>query len=132
MPRQSVYDHPRRVKTPSNGKLAGLIGLGFLCTAIAISGLSYAYSKIESAIAKKAESKSVAKVYTREEFRALVLGKTPKELIELLGQPFYHTDYPTGEPELWVYGERAMNPNIGKPGTAYIDFEDGKAVRVRW
>ena len=65
-------------------------------------------------------------VYTRDEFKALVLGKTEAEVIAAVGRPDITTN------QQWRYQLRVMNPAIGKPDRAVIVFDNGVVAEVRW
>ena len=67
-----------------------------------------------------------ARVYTREEFKALVLGKTEAEVIEAVGRP----DRTDGA-GMWVYRNRTRDLVTGKTdGTIRVFFREGKVSSV--
>ena len=68
---------------------------------------------------------SAAKVYTREEFKALVIGKTEAEVIEAMGRPDNASEI--GTAKSWGYTHRTTDPVTGKADAeASIFFRDGK------
>jgi hypothetical protein len=71
------------------------------------------------------------KVYSRDEFKRLVLGKSPEEVIAAVGRPasFHNED---DEPIRWHYSQRALNPATGKADSAWVEFVDRKVIRVSW
>lgn len=71
-------------------------------------------------------------VYTREEFKTLVMGKTPEEVIAAVGQPDSTQERPDGTQTTWHYDNRVTNPATTKPSTGILEFKDGKVVEVRW
>jgi hypothetical protein len=67
----------------------------------------------------------VARVYTREEFKALVLGKTEAEVIETVGRPDETNEGVTSHG--WIYKRRTKDPVTGKTdAVASIFFLKGK------
>jgi hypothetical protein len=91
-------------------------------------------AKVEAGLLKGADGKvgDAKKVYTRDEWTKLVTGKTPAELIAVVGRPNSTTDNPDNTPRRWMYWNRVMNPATGKAGSAWLEFEDGKVVRIEW
>jgi outer membrane protein assembly factor BamE (lipoprotein component of BamABCDE complex) len=69
------------------------------------------------------------RIYTRDEFRKLVMGKTPDEVIAAVGKPD-HTQ--KGEPgTFWYYTERTRDPATGKMDrNARLAFQDGRVSAV--
>jgi hypothetical protein len=72
------------------------------------------------------------RVYTRDEFRAAVKGKTPEQVIAAVGRPSVTNDNPDGTPRTWFYGDRVTDPATGKPDRGVLDFAGGKVSEVRW
>ena len=67
-----------------------------------------------------------AKTYTRDEFRKLVLGKTPQQVIELLGKPESTGDDKEGKPSHYLYDKITYDTTTQKPdGRIGIWFERG-------
>jgi hypothetical protein len=77
-----------------------------------------------------AEAKAkAAKVYTRDEFRDLVLGKTPGEVRTLLGPPKKESESP--KRVVWHYQERTTDPATSKlDREAQVIFENDRVVRI--
>jgi len=71
-------------------------------------------------------------VYTREEFKTLVMGKTPEEVIAAVGQPDSTQERPDGTQTTWHYDNRVTNSATTKPSTGILEFKDGKVAEVRW
>src|SRR5262245_46867062 len=78
------------------------------------------------------EKERMFRVYTREEFRHLVMGKTPKEVMAAVGRPDNTDDRPDGSPRTWYYWSSVTNPATGRGDKGILDFQDGKVVVVRW
>jgi hypothetical protein len=72
------------------------------------------------------------RTYTREEFRQLVMGKTPEEVIAAVGRPSSTNDNPDSSPRTWYYWSRVTNPATGKPDSGILEFAGGKVSQVRW
>lgn len=69
-------------------------------------------------------------VYTRDEFRKLVVGKTPDEVIAAVGKP---DDTSESGSVSWTYMYRTKDPITGKTDvSAIVVFEDGRVDRVRY
>ena len=69
------------------------------------------------------------KPYTREEFKALVMGKTPDEVIAAIGRP----DKTWDDGKEWSYDGITIDPITGKRDyVSSIEFKDGKVARVRF
>lgn len=68
-------------------------------------------------------------VYDREEFRKMVTGLTPDELIRAVGRPDSTTDL--GTSQTWVYNGRTRDPVTGKVDLfAYLTIRGGKVAEV--
>jgi hypothetical protein len=72
------------------------------------------------------------RVWEREEFRRAVMGKTPDGVIAAVGRPGSAQDHPDGQPDYWIYWGRVRNPTTGRAGDAWVEFERGVVVNVRW
>ncbi len=77
-------------------------------------------------------AESASKVYTRDEFRAATMGKTPEQVIAAVGRPNTTMDNTDGTPGTWQYWSKVMNPNTGKPDDGKLDFKGGVVAEVRW
>jgi hypothetical protein len=79
-------------------------------------------------VAAQAKAKA-AEVYTRDGFRALVLGKAPAEVRALLGPPKRETESP--KRVVWHYQGRTSDPATSQlDGEAQVVFENDRVVRV--
>jgi len=77
--------------------------------------------------AKERDTKS--RTYTRDEFKALVEGKTRNEVIALLGKP--KSTQQSGELEVWDYPGRTTDPVTGKTDhLATVEFEGDRVANV--
>lgn len=73
-----------------------------------------------------------ATVYMREDFRKLVLGKTPAEVIAAVGRPDSTGDI-SGVGAMWYYKNRTKDSVSGKLDTsAQIVFSNGVASHVNY
>jgi hypothetical protein len=134
MPRyddDSGDDLPRRKSGMSPGLVLGLVLGGVLFVTVVIGGLVFAV--VAGPKAGATQRAAVAnRVWTRDEFRAAVMGKTPEEVIAAVGRPSDTSDAPDGSPETWYYWGRVTNPATGKADRGMLDFEGGKVAGVRW
>jgi hypothetical protein len=73
-----------------------------------------------------------AKVWTRTDLENAVAGKTPDQVIQILGPPksTYGDIQRTGEGD-FTYWEILNNPYTGKTDGATLVFFNGKCVRLR-
>jgi hypothetical protein len=78
----------------------------------------------------KAEAE-VKRVYTRAEFRVLVLGKTPDEVIKAVGNPDRTSE--SGVAVFWYYDARTTNPATSRTDSkAQLVVRDGKVAEVNY
>lgn len=69
------------------------------------------------------------KVYLRDEFRSLVMGKTTDEVLAAVGKPDRTQD--SGSTFFWQYNNLAKDPITGEiDSTTQVTFEDGKVISV--
>lgn len=70
------------------------------------------------------------KVYSREEFRSLVMGKTPDEVTKVLGKPVSTSDKGDGQPT-WYYENLSRDPASGRLDSwIAVRFANGVVVSV--
>lgn len=67
---------------------------------------------------------------TREEFKAAVTGKTPEEVIALVGKPKSTTADRTGE--TWFYEGVTIDPVTGKNDFTTVVFSKNVVERIRF
>ncbi len=73
----------------------------------------------------------VRKTYTRDQFRQLVIGKTPDEVIKAVGKPDRTQDF--AGTRAWYYDRITTDPITGKVDrTSQVIFEQGVADRVTY
>lgn len=71
------------------------------------------------------------KTYTRDQFRDLLVGKTPDEVVKAVGKPDRTHDI-AGR-IVWHYDGMTTDPATGKPDrTAQVIFEQGVVNRVNY
>jgi hypothetical protein len=77
------------------------------------------------------EIRGTPKVYTRQEFRDLVMGKTPDEVIAAVGAPDHTATDEFGT--FWHYRARTTDAVTGKtdPNTR-LEFKDGRVSEVNF
>jgi hypothetical protein len=68
-------------------------------------------------------------VYTRDEFRAKVIGKTQNDVLSAVGKPDRTIDL--GDTTTWTYRDRARDAITGKlDGLIQVTFQSGRAMDV--
>lgn len=78
-----------------------------------------------------AEKATVKTTVTREEFRVKVMGKTPEQVIAVVGKPSVTQDH-GGDP-IWYYNEATTDPVSGKVDYhAQVIFENGRVIAVNF
>ncbi|HKB00942.1 MAG TPA: hypothetical protein VKD90_01925 [Gemmataceae bacterium] len=71
------------------------------------------------------------RIYSQKEFRDLVLGKTPDEVVAAVGKPDI-TDQ-EADTVRWTYRGRVKGPRADDPvAAAVVVFRDGKAAEVEY
>jgi hypothetical protein len=138
-------ERPQSRQTTSPVLITALVLGGLLLVgAVACGGLALFWTRSadraaneQAAIVAEAEGArlvaeakaTAAKVYTREEFRDLVMGKTPGEVRTLLGPPKRESESPNRV--VWHYQERTTDPATSKlDREAQVVFENERVVRV--
>jgi len=109
--------------------VAGCAVLGFAFTrAVQVADEAVQAEAEARPDAAKGETK---RVYTRQEFRELVMGKTPDEVIAAVGKPDRTAD--DDNSQVWRYDERTRDPVTGKADdNTHVYFENGKVTRVSY
>jgi predicted Zn finger-like uncharacterized protein len=75
------------------------------------------------------ENPPARRTYTRDEFRKLVIGKTPEQVIAAVGQPDSKREL--GGAVFWVYRDMTIDPVSKKLDLSInVNFEKGKVVSV--
>jgi hypothetical protein len=117
--------------------LGGLFMLGVLaCGAFAFIGWRAAPVPQQGPpVAVQADplkgAKGMTRVYTRQEFRDLVMGKTQSEVIAAVGKPDSTQDDGLGVN--WYYYNRTTDPVAGKiDGSAQVVFKGGRVTAVNY
>lgn len=126
MPRRE-YDRQR----PQKSNTALIVGLA-VGGVILILVVAVASAVVYLQAHKRSISDPANKVYTREEFRELVIGKMTDEIIAAIGKPSDTFDNEDSTPRSWTYSKRVVNPVTGNIESAFIDFKDKVAVGIRW
>jgi hypothetical protein len=74
---------------------------------------------------------SQSAIFLRGDFKSLVMGKTPEEVIKRVGKPDSTQDI-GGEPT-WYYRNRTIDPTTGAvDDKAQVEFKNGRAVGVNY
>ena len=60
----------------------------------------------------------------RDEFKRVVVGKRPEEVIQAVGKPERTTEHSSGD-ESWIYRNKTKDPTTEKVGNAYLHFKSG-------
>lgn len=76
-------------------------------------------------------AKTEPKIYTREEFTALLVGKTQDQVIKLVGKP--NRTSASGERSTWDYYDRTRDTIADKiDHIAFVWFRNGVVERVNY
>lgn len=88
-------------------------------------------NKIESNSDIKGIQEENKPKYTRDEFRNLIVGKTQKEILEILGKPPNSTqDY--GDDVNWYYYNTTYDPITGTSSGAQVRFKNGICEEINF
>ena len=129
-------DDDRAGKPPRGGLPPGV----WVLLGVAVAGAGALALGVVAVIASQAErqqrqteqqqqqTEPVGKLYTRDEFRKLLMGKTMDEVIQLIGKPDSTSDFGDGEPT-WRYKEITTDPVSSRTDTSVtVWFNRGKRV----
>jgi hypothetical protein len=107
------------------------IGGGFLFLAIAVGvgALMLAGRTVET---RPTQTEPANKLYTRDEFRKLLMGKTAEEVIQLIGKPKSTSDTPDRNP-MWLYRGITYDPLAKNTDiSTYVYFRRGVVDDIRF
>jgi hypothetical protein len=134
---------PPRPSTPPVLRIALVLGgmlvlsvaacgaLGFFWTRAAVQEERAVQAEAEAEVAAGKAAKGTQRVHTRQEFRDLVTGKTPDEVIAAVGKPDDTRE--EGDLTRWTYGGRVQDPGPGQPAAdPVVVFRAGKAAEVQY
>jgi len=100
-------------------------GCVFLAVAVGVGALMLAGRTVET---RPTQTEPANKLYPRDEFRKLLMGKTADEVIQLIGKPDSTSDFGDGEPT-WRYKDITTDPVSGRTDTSVtVWFNRGKRV----
>lgn len=71
------------------------------------------------------------KVWSRDEFRSAIMGKTKHQVINILGRPDSTQELP-GSQTSWFYNQRTKNGSGKNDATAQVTFQGGVVVRINY
>jgi hypothetical protein len=137
----SRFDEPKRKKGGYGpllivgGVIGSIVLLGGLC--IGWGFVSNAAKKVkENEMAKNGQVVGVTKgqerKFTREEWKTMLIGKTPEEVIAAVGRPNRTREYTDETPHEWGYYNKVFNPVTAKYETGEVIFHDSKVVEATW
>jgi hypothetical protein len=111
---------------------AGIGLLGFWAAPVNAPANPGAVAVNDPAVIQPADGKvrDSKRVYTRQEFRDLVMGKTEDEVIAAVGKPDEVSE--DGEIARWTYRDRVRDAAGKAAVTPVVVFRDGKAVEVQY
>ena len=138
------YDRPSPARARGGGNAVLWVVLGVAAALVLLCGGGgvFAVLKVREAAQRvQAEIRAAEeqrandpknKVYTRDEFRALLMGKTEQEVIDLVGRPDSTDDNRGPDRKVYTYKRRTHDPISSSDDLhAYVYFEDGKVDRIR-
>jgi hypothetical protein len=136
------YLPPQGNKGSSNGLMLGLLiggGVVVMVVAIGLVGLvSWVHEAPNAMEAPQAAAidhqpvmmqEPARPTYTREEFARLVMGKTPDEVVAVIGRKA-DTRIERGNELFWSFHSVIRDPGDGQATVALVDFREGKVVKV--
>jgi hypothetical protein len=147
MPRRDRFDEheeayerdpPRRPSGTSPVLIVGLV-LGALLVLLVVGGLVLMVSfwaapdggRPPAAAQAAGPVDTTKRIYTRGEFKELVIGKTPDEVIAAVGKADRTVE--SGTDVFWYYDARTTNPATGEADKkAQVVFRNGKAAEVNY
>lgn len=137
MGRRDEYDDEDEIKSPRGDLKRGGVPPGvWVLLGVAGVGAVMLFGALALTAGRQAETRPTQtepanKLYTRDEFRTLVMGKTQDEVIAAVGKP----DKASQEPdrEFWRYFGRTYDPaaNGKAEDSAELEFNSGRVARVR-
>jgi hypothetical protein len=145
---------PRRRKTTNPALIIGLVLGGVLLVVLVCGGLFAmmafrgADAQVQQAQAVQAERAAAGpagemgavneppgrqdgmrRLYTRDEFKQFVMGKSEQEVIDALGKPNVADE--EGDAKLWIYRNRTTVPATGKTDAQVsLRLQGGKVIAV--
>jgi outer membrane protein assembly factor BamE (lipoprotein component of BamABCDE complex) len=120
----SREDRPHRKGKPFPVAVVAIFGTFGLVVLLAVGLGAYYF------VGKKGDGTS-AKVYTRQEFSAKVIGKTSDEVIAAVGKP--NSTQQFGRDPNWYYDYRTYDPITGKKDPMIqVVFVNGVVERVNY
>jgi hypothetical protein len=110
--------------------LAGLLGAALLIAAVGTAGFVAAFGWYSTQARTTTSQPTAKKVWTRDEFKALVVGKNPTEIEAAVGKPDSTNEF-AGSVR-WRYKERTTDPVTGKTDLSADVFfgANGRATSV--
>lgn len=128
----SRFDRTRRKPNKTLVVVLSVLGvMVLLCGGVSAAALVWTKRTVEG-VQKRLKAEEEAhqkdpktKVYGRDEFRSMLMGKTENEVLDAVGRP---TNTRDGS---WTYDDRTRDPITGKTGLAFVRFDsDKRVVRV--
>jgi len=105
-------------------------GCVFLAVAVGVGALALtAGRQVET---RPTQTEPANKLYTRDEFRALLMGKSMDEVIQLIGKPKSTSDTPDRNP-MWLYRGITYDPLAKNTDiSTYVYFRRGRVDDIRF
>jgi outer membrane protein assembly factor BamE (lipoprotein component of BamABCDE complex) len=127
MPRRTLDEREEPPKRKPNAALWLVLAV---CVAISVCGVAGTLAAWGLLNAKQGVPTG-AKQYTREEFRAMLVGKSKEDVLKLAGKPDVTQD--GGRTEYWYYNGRTADPITGKTDVrAQVVINDGSVSKVNY
>ncbi len=74
---------------------------------------------------------SSGKIWSREEFRSAIMGKTKHQVINILGRPDSTQELP-GSQTSWFYKQRTKDAAGKTDASAQVTFQGGVVARINY
>lgn len=103
-------------------------GCVFLAVAVGVGALMLAGRTVET---RPTQTEPANKLYTRDEFRKLLVGKTADEVLQAVGKPDSTSETALGA--YWYYRHKTTDPVTGQTdANAQVCFSNGQVVRINY
>lgn len=138
MGRRDEYDDEDEIKSPRGDLKRGGVPPGvWVLLGVAGVGAVMLFGALALTAGRQAETRPTQtepanKLYTRDEFRQLLMGKTADEVIQLIGKPKSTSDTPDRNP-MWLYRGITYDPLAKNTDiSTYVYFRRGVVDDIRF
>jgi outer membrane protein assembly factor BamE (lipoprotein component of BamABCDE complex) len=137
MGRRDEYDDEDEIKSPRGDLKRGGVPPGvWVLLGVAGVGAVMLFGALALTAGRQAETRPTQtepanKLYTRDEFRKLLVGKTADEVLQAVGKPDSTSETALGA--YWYYRHKTTDPVTGQTdANAQVCFSNGQVVRINY